>query len=61
MFDPSLTMVKQTYAFCLDDLWFRGIVTDVNLTNVKVSLNIIHLQKKLMFRNYEFILNICMH
>lgn len=38
LFDSTLTMVKQTYAFYLDDMWFRGIVTDINLNSVKVSI-----------------------
>lgn len=36
-FDPTITMVKQTYAFALDDLWFRGIVLDISLNKIKVS------------------------
>lgn len=33
-------MVNHTYAYFLDDFWFRGIVTDINLGVIKVSINI---------------------
>lgn len=36
LFDPTITMVKQTYAYCYDDCWFRGVVTDINLSVIKI-------------------------
>lgn len=38
IFDPTITMIKHTYAFYLDDMWCRGIVVDVNLSQIKVSV-----------------------
>ncbi|XP_026817471.1 uncharacterized protein LOC113556613 isoform X2 [Rhopalosiphum maidis] len=36
LFDPNITMVKQTYAYFLDDFWFRGVVIDTNLGIIKM-------------------------
>lgn len=36
VFDPTITMVKHTYAYCFDDCWFRGFVTDINLSEIKM-------------------------
>lgn len=39
IFNSIVTMVRQTYAFFLDNAWFRGIVTDVNLNIIKVCIS----------------------
>lgn len=39
-FEASLIMNGHTYAFILNDLWFRGIITDFKLTVVEVSVHI---------------------
>ncbi|XP_060856292.1 uncharacterized protein LOC132934018 [Metopolophium dirhodum] len=36
LFDPTIAMVKQTFAYCFDDCWFRGIVIDINLSVIKI-------------------------
>jgi len=36
LFDTTITMLKQTYAYCFDDCWYRGIVTDINLSIIKM-------------------------
>jgi len=36
LFDPTTVMVKQTFAYCFDDCWFRGIVIDINLSVIKI-------------------------
>lgn len=36
-FDPIITIVNQTYAFFVNDCWFRGIVKDWTLNAIKVS------------------------
>lgn len=39
VFNPTLTLQKHVYAVLLDEFWFRGIVIDINLSNLKVSVN----------------------
>ncbi|CAH1731848.1 unnamed protein product [Aphis gossypii] len=36
LFDQNIIMVNHTYAYFLDDFWFRGIVTDINLGVIKM-------------------------
>ncbi|XP_022182347.1 uncharacterized protein LOC111042113 [Myzus persicae] len=36
LFDPTVTMVRHTYAYFFDDCWFRGFVTDINLSVIKM-------------------------
>lgn len=36
LFDQTLIILKQTYAFYVDGLWFRGIVADINSSQIKV-------------------------
>lgn len=36
VFDPTITMVRHTYAYCFDDCWFRGCVTDINLSVITI-------------------------
>lgn len=37
-FDQDLIKIKYIYAFCWNDLWFRGLVIDVDSNFVKVSV-----------------------
>lgn len=39
IFDSTVTMVGQTYAFFLNSAWFRGIVTHANLNMIKVCIS----------------------
>lgn len=36
-FNPIITIVNQTYAFFVNDNWYRGIVNDWTLNAIKVS------------------------
>ncbi|XP_025414906.1 uncharacterized protein LOC112686707 [Sipha flava] len=36
VFEASLIMMEHTYAFFLDDLWFRGIVIDIKFNVIKM-------------------------
>lgn len=44
IFNLDLIKMKYIYAFCWNDLWFRGLVIDVDSNFVKVSVNICILQ-----------------
>lgn len=36
LFDSTITMIKHTYAYFFDDCWFRGFVTDINLSVIQM-------------------------
>ncbi|XP_050443222.1 uncharacterized protein LOC126847164 [Adelges cooleyi] len=59
-FNQTLTMVRQTYAYSLNDKWCRGVVSNIDMTDVKVinidngSVNCIPLENiRILYKQFS--------
>ncbi|VVC24370.1 OST-HTH/LOTUS domain,Tudor domain [Cinara cedri] len=59
-FNSTIIMIKQTYAFSVDGMWHRGIVTDIDSNNIRViniddgSVNIVSPQNiRLLYKKFS--------